>query len=520
MDFDAPVREVTVLEDRASVTRRGQVRLNPGLNRLRVAEVAPILADKTLCGAVKLLGVADDEDAAPRVTDIRMRRQQVARPQERTDATQALLREQKTMQVAMAKQEAEVDRLRHQLSGVEAIEHALVDELAVDVAWGREATEAWSEGLTQTAAEVRRIRDTLLTCEDALRLESEIFDNLAKRIAEASQVRDTIRAELIVEVMVATAGTYEVRLDYIVPGACWRPQHRAQLLDTAEGVQVAFTSEGCVWQATGEDWLDVQLTFSTERPSLGTQPPQLSTEILHTRKKQDHIQVQVREQTIATTGVDGGQPSEDLPGIDDGGDALALRALHRIDVHGDGRPHRVALMHFEDAVVQERTLMAELEPAVVIKTEQQNRGPHPVLAGPVDLIREGGLVGRGKVMFVAPGERFEMGWGPEAAVRVRRSVDHNVEESSMLSSWTTQTHKVALRLSNLGGDPISLRVQERVAISEIEKVKISVLRDKTTAGKAPDSHGFVTWDVSLAPSERKTIKLAYSVKKHADVSGI
>ncbi|MGB1275335.1 MAG: DUF4140 domain-containing protein, partial [Nannocystaceae bacterium] len=133
MDFDAPVREVTVLEDRASVTRRGQVRLKPGLNRLRVAEVAPILADKTLCGAVKRLGVADDEDAAPRVTDIRMRRQQVARPQERTDATQALLREQKTMQVAMAKQEAEVDRLRHQLHGVEAIEHALVDELAVDV---------------------------------------------------------------------------------------------------------------------------------------------------------------------------------------------------------------------------------------------------------------------------------------------------------------------------------------------------------------------------------------------------
>ncbi|MGB1014774.1 MAG: DUF4139 domain-containing protein, partial [Nannocystaceae bacterium] len=344
MDFDAPVREVTVLEDRASVTRRGQVRLKPGLNRLRVAEVAPILADKTLCGAVKLLGVADDEDAAPRVTDIRMRRQQVARPQERTDATQALLREQKTMQVAMAKQEAEVDRLRHQLSGVEAIEHALVDELAVDVAWGRVATEAWSEGLTQTAAEVRRIRDTLLTCEHALRLESEIFDNLAKRIAEASQVRDTIRAELIVEVMVATAGTYEVRLDYIVPGACWRPQHRAQLLDTAEGAQVAFTSEGCVWQATGEDWLDVQLTFSTERPSLGTQPPQLSTEILYTQKKQDHIQVQVREQTIATTGVGGGQPSEDLPGIDDGGDALALKALHRIDVHGDGRPHRVALM--------------------------------------------------------------------------------------------------------------------------------------------------------------------------------
>jgi len=177
-------------------------------------------------------------------------------------------------------------------------------------------------------------------------------------------------------------------------------------------------------------------------------------------------------------------------------------------------------MEFEDAVVQERVLMAELEPAVVIKTEQQNRGSHPILAGPVDLIREGGLVGRGKVMFVAPGERFEMGWGPEAAIRVRRDVDQEVEEGSMLSSWTTQTHNVELRLSNLGGDSVSLHVQERVAISEIEKVKIAVLRDKTTAGKVPDAHGFIRWDVSLAPEERKTIKLTYRVKKHADVSGI
>ncbi len=519
--FDAPVVEVTLQEDRACVVRRGTGTLHAGVNRLRISEVSPIIADKTLCGAIRVTGVADDEDEPPKVSDLRVRRRQVARSKERTEATHALIEQRRALQVQIKTAQAHGDRLGRRLRAVEQIERSLVDEMSTDVAWGRSEPETWRAALEQCGTEMRSFRDAVIESNTEVTKLGETLARLEARIAAASKVRDTICADLEVEVVVQSSGSYELRVDYIVPGACWRPQHRAELVEDTNEPKLVFTSEGCVWQATGEDWHNVQLIFSTERPSLGTQPPNLATEVLHSQRKNDQIQVQVRQQTIQTTGVGGeSKPSEELPGIDDGGEALALRAQHRIDVPCDGRPHRVPLMQFEDSVQLERILMAELVSAVVVKTQQVNRGRHPILAGPIDLIRGGGVCGRGKLMFVAPNERFEMGWGPEPGIRVRRYLDHEVEESSMLSSWTTQNHTVELRLSHLGGDPISLHVQERVAISEIEKVKIDVIRDKTTAGRTPDVNGFVHWDVTLAPQERKTIKLAYRVKKHGDVSGI
>ena len=50
--IEAPVVEVTVLEDRAHVVRRGRIELPAGTSRLRIDGVAPVLADKTLCAAL------------------------------------------------------------------------------------------------------------------------------------------------------------------------------------------------------------------------------------------------------------------------------------------------------------------------------------------------------------------------------------------------------------------------------------------------------------------------------------
>ena len=55
-----PVTEVTLLEDRALVVRRGIVELPPGRSRLRITPVAPVLVDKTLSAELSL-PVADED---------------------------------------------------------------------------------------------------------------------------------------------------------------------------------------------------------------------------------------------------------------------------------------------------------------------------------------------------------------------------------------------------------------------------------------------------------------------------
>ncbi len=163
--------------------------------------------------------------------------------------------------------------------------------------------------------------------------------------------------------------------------------------------------------------------------------------------------------------------------------------------------------------------MPELNPCVLLSTTLENTGNRPLLAGPVDLIRQSGLVGRSKVLYVASGERFELGWGPEAELRIRRDVDSGSESSRVLSSWRIVEHDIKLRVSNIGQRSHALQITERVPVSEIDKVKIEVDVAKSTGKQNADANGFVKWNLDIAPMAHEVVTLCYRVKKHENVEG-
>lgn len=163
----------------------------------------------------------------------------------------------------------------------------------------------------------------------------------------------------------------------------------------------------------------------------------------------------------------------------------------------------------------------ELAEAVLVRAEQTCGATHPLLAGPVDLVRESGFVGRSKLPLIAPGERFELGFGPDVHLRVSRKTEAVDEEPGLLpSSFIGRAHRVVVHLSNLDDAPRKLTVTERVPVSEIEKVEVVFDEKKTIPRAKPDDDGFVRWSVELAPHTHTTLALRYVVRRHKDVVGL
>lgn len=524
LDLRAPVVEVTVLEDRAHVVRRGTVDLLGGMTRLRVQGVAPVLADKTLCASVVQVGQKSADPTRERINDVRVKRSRLVLGEDKPEQRRALEAELEAQVRVLEQQRARHDLLRNQQTSLDGVADVTITDIGVDVSYGEAAPDAWQKALTQVAAQEEKVREQRLALEFDIAEQEQLISRLRARMAVTAQVSDAAAAEVVVEVWAAAAGHYTVQVDYIVPGACWRPYHRAQLVELVQGKDpvLHFASEGCVWQNTGEDWTDVQFIFSTERPSLGMEAPQLASDVLHAQRKSEVLVVEAREQEVQTTGL-GTAPKQrtaELPGIDDGGEALKLRSTTKASVPGDGRPHRVPLMAFTSPTSIESVLMPELAEAVVVKSTHVNRSQLPILAGPVDLVREGGFVGRSSLLFIAPGENFAIGWGPDGAVRVQRSVELAKEDRGVMSSWTHQAHLVKVKISNLGAQERTVVVSERVPVSEIEKLRIEVDAGATTDKQKPDNNGFLRWRVELPPFGRKTVELRYVVRKHGDVVGI
>ncbi len=512
---EIPIAEITLLEDRAHVVRRGRVSVVQGAPRVRIAGVAPVLVDKTV-GARVLQG------AGVRAVDAQVLRRRVIAPEDRPEAVREF---DETREVIERELTSLADRrsvLESELESLDSLAHATAHEITEDVSWGRGDAGGWSlegdmldERELALVAELRAIR---FAERDVLtRLE-----RLDVRRSAASTPAALECAEIEVALVADADADIELQIEYVVPSACWRPYHSARLLRGTDGkARVEIRCDGCVWQSTGEDWTDVALRFSTQRPSLGTTPPLLADDRLAVQRKSAEVVVEAREQEITTTGLGSeARAAPEVPGIDDGGEVVSLRAPDRASVPSDGAPHRVELFRFESDAETELLVTGELALAVLLRSVQVNRGVQPLLAGPVDLIRDAGLAGRTSVLYIAPGERFELGWGPDPTLRVHRRDERLEDESRILSSWTTQRHKVTLRLSNIGDEQKTIHIKERVPVSEIEKVQISVHPDETTGRVRPDVNGFLDWNVTLQPFGQDSVTLRYDIKKHDDVRGL
>lgn len=521
--MNAPIVTVTVLEDRASVTRRGTTSLAAGQHRIVIERVSPVLVDKTLTAigtGAKVLDVRCERYLAP----WRDPAQGVSEEPGVLRTERSRLESVRDMAFARAASaRVEVEAL-HELAG------ASHRDLAIAASRGTMAPTAAAQ-LAELDAQESLARARRVDAELEAQLASTALSRLESRITRAEAEAGEEAARLVIDVIADAACDLALTISYVVPGAAWRPYHRAMLARAAG--RVDWTTTACVWQSTGEDWTDVEVMFSLERASLGVDPPELADDEVRTRRRPDTVVVESREHEQHSTGLGGG-PLQ-VPGIDDGGLGVTLTAA-KTTVKKDGMPHRVPVGGFTAPTQLSLVAIPLRSPWVHLRARIVNAGTQPLLAGPVDLIMASGYVGRAEVGFVAAGEKFHLGFGPEADVRVHRTETRERDEAGLLGGSNVQTVRVAVRLSNLGTERREINVTERIPISEVEQVDVQIASpdayllgtDDQPGGeeitqvtaRAMDERGLVTWGVELPPLGRRAVTLEYRIKSHRGVAGV
>lgn len=516
---DAPIYEVTVQEDRAQIQRRLKVELTQGTHKLRVPEVATSMQDVSLRARVS--------KGEARTSDVAVRRAvRIVRAYQRAQWREV---------------EEHIERLRHDLEdtrqdqrhGSERLDkiHAMIAqgalEIPEDTAWGLETLPEWSEAIDALMTRAHQLRDEILDAhfkqED---LRAAISREIVRRLAMETP-NEHFTAWIELDLVVETAGVIELELDYVSPNAIWRPLHRATLTSD-DKVQVQTLA--ALWQNTGEDWTDAKLVFSTSRSSLGIEPPLLQDDLLTARRRvEQQVQVEAREVAIQSAQVEGsrgggGAPSEptgvDLPGVDDGGDPQNLRPEHLVTVRSDGQPHFIPLGEFQSDATLELIATPELSPYVFLRATLKNMSRGPLLAGPVELIRDAGTVGWTTTLFISPAEDLELSFGPQEELRLQRNLRVISDKVDEVSKWRNKRTETRHYISNLSDQPRTIKVRERVPVSEIEHVKIALIDQRTSPAASPDEHGICTWNLTLEPHSKQEVMLTWELQLAPDVANL
>lgn len=505
MTTTLPITAVLVMEDRAQVERRGEVVLS-GVTRVEIGPVADVAVDRSLDVTAEGATVLD-------ARIVRRRRERPAGGLAR-DAT-ALRRELHTAERALVSLVDARTAAQAWVDALAAAREEMLRDIAEGVGAGRADPVRWSAALDELGqrelAADERMRDAHAACSEGER-----------RIAQARGAlvqAEPPEPELETMIVLALEGTgpANVRATYHVPCAAWRPAYRARL---DEG-RVVVDAEAVIWQNTGERWADVRVQLSTARPTLGTTPPHLHEDRLLTRPKQEIekkvVDVAVREVAIATTGEGG---SDGLPGVDDGGEVRLLAVEHTVDIVGDGSPHRVRLFGFESPARVACVARPELGPAAFVVARFEHTGDRPLLAGPVELSRRSGSVGRGTMSFTAPGDLVKLSFGAEDGVSVVRDVEVE-HDSSRLTGRQHKRYVVTLHVSNASATARTIEIEERIMVSEVKEVEIEVeTKACRPAPREVDRDGIAHLELSLPADGTATAKLVWQLSASGKVAGI
>ena len=501
-----PISQVVVMEDRAQIERVGAITV-AGRTRLELGPIALVAVDRSL--EVNVTGAT--------LLDARLVRRRRERPDGGLFADASALRRE--CQAAERDLVALVDRMAQIHTLVEALAHArgeVLRSISQAAGAGRPEAETWTQQLDQLAQQQR-------TADERMHAAGREHASGERRIADARAACSRAEPaepelECVLVVTLEGEGSAEVRARYQVPCAAWRPAYRARL---DEG-EVALEADAVVWQRTGEDWTDVSLMLSTARPTLGTTPPTLFEDRLSTRPKQEaekkQLEVAVREVVIETTGEGGG--SDELPGVDDGGEARLLEVSARVSIPSDGAAHRLRLFEFRAPASTSCVCAPELAPEACVVARFENRADRPLLAGPVDLARGSGSVGRGSIGFTAPGERIAVSFGSEDGVAVLRDV--KVErETSRLTGRLTQRTTVTLHVSNASPIARTLQVEERVVVSEVKEVEVEVVtKSCTPVAREVDTDGIARIELALPANGTATATFVWELSASGKVHGL
>lgn len=515
---DAPIASralrVTFFEDRAEVRRSAIVSVTKGRAELWVAGLSPFVDDASLRAAV-VRGSATVIAASVQRRSQRERAlsdADIARLEAELDDAR---REATRCARGIERANADVDRARtlseHWMKALSEAPKGMSTD-AVARSW-REAFEAVVGRQEQAATRLSIDRAALVEARRAV-------ERAELALARGRLERPTIVALSRVQLDVTADGELELEVVYRVPCALWRPEHSARLEFDARGVaSVHFATAAVLWQRTGEQWNDVEVRFSTARPARAAAAPLAREEQLAWRKKSDYerqrVVVDVREQAVQSAGLDRGARSvSEMPGVDDGGEPVLLAPASRISVPSTGKPVRVEVLRATLAATVDRVLYPERSQAPHLRATMTWSAAIPLLAGPLRVARGGSVIGRSRVAFVGQGAPFEVGFGPDDGVRVRRKVDEFRDTVPVLGTQKIR-RTIRVFVSNLSGDTRPVKVVERVPLSEIADVEVQLGPHEGWRYKPQD--GLLERDVELPPREGKELSFEYELRAGAKV---
>ena len=341
----------------------------------------------------------------------------------------------------------------------------------------------------------------------ALRAEREALGSVRQRYGRA-----------LITVNAASArASVPVRLSYMTSGAWWSPSY--ELRATGAGAPLGIVYNASVHQLTGEDWNQARLTLSTGDPSQDYTQPEFSPMTLRKPSTAAPRKVSaVRLYSAATLEytVDADMEEANAAGASvpvetrSGAMATEFAIALPYTIPSDGKEYQVEIADYSAPAEYEYVVMPRQSRNVWLLARVPGYTDYSLVTGPAALFIDNVYQGDATINAESMTDTLSLSLGRDKAVLVKREAVKDYTARKTVGSTVKVQKAYDITLRNNKKTPVTLRVVDQYPVSSDSEIKVTLT--ETGGAVADSSTGRLTWNLTLAPGESRTLRMAYEVK--------
>jgi len=192
----------------------------------------------------------------------------------------------------------------------------------------------------------------------------------------------------------------------------------------------------------------------------------------------------------------------------------------RAEVPSDGTWHTLPVFSAPVGLTAEYICVPSMEPRAFRTVKVENRTPHALLAGPVDVTLGDEFLMTSPLPTLVPGAVQRLGLGVEESLKVSRNTRFEEVSGGMFGGVTVLAHHVSIELANRLNQPVTVEVHERVPAVPVSEKDVKVEEQEVLPPwhKRPllpeetPVEGERAWRVTLKPGEKQALNATWAVR--------
>jgi uncharacterized protein (TIGR02231 family) len=364
----------------------------------------------------------------------------------------------------------------------------------------------------------------------SLDIELKKIDAEIKALEEELQARKGAAKEnakvIAIQFNAAKSQRIGVETQYLVRHAGWSPLYKVSVSAGLDVIDLTMFAK--IIQKSGENWRSASLSISNVIPLRGVRLPSLSSWILDIPRPL--ARVAGRSEIVAQKSVPGAMMADEAAevGKEPEEAAFAETEVRQLPLSFEYILPRPVDIESRDTETILPLFTKNLQGTVSHFTIPQKSlrtylvarisADSELLPGLLNVYFGGRYVGKTQLAEKRAGEGFDLALGADRGVTVKREKTRDkVKETAFFGKVERDTvvREVAYKMTveNLKRIPAAVKVLDNIPVSRTDRIEVKdiVITPEPAVKNFNDREGVLLWNLDLAPSEKREIKIAFVV---------